>query len=121
MLLDGNNFAVVATLGPGGSPQTSIVWVKRDGDAVLFTTTSYRQKSRNIARDGRVSITVIDGENPYHSVEVRGVAELIPDPEKRLSFELTHKYLGVDPPADREGEERYIVRVVPERVITFSA
>ena len=120
-LVDGKNFAVVATLLPKGAPQTSVVWVKRDGDAVLFTTTSHRQKSRNIARDARVSITVIDADNPYHSVEIRGTAELIPDPEKRLSFELSHKYLGVDPPGESGEEQRYIVRVVPERVITFSA
>lgn len=120
-LLDGKNFAVVSTLLPDGSPQTSVIWVKREADAVLFTTTNRRQKSRNIARDARVSLTVIDAVNPYHSVEIRGLAELIPDPERRLSFELTHKYLGVDPPADRPGEDRYIVRLVPERIIAFSA
>ncbi len=119
-LLDGKNFAVVSTLLPSGSPQTSIVWVKRDGDAVLFTTTSHRQKARNIARDDRVSLTVFDHENPYHCVEIRGKAALLPDPEKRLSFELSHKYLGVDPPADSPDEKRFIVRIVPERVIGFS-
>ena len=120
-LLDAKNFAVVSTLLPRGEPQTSVVWIKRDGDAVLFTTTSHRQKARNIARDGRVSLTVIDSENPYHSLEIRGIAELIPDPEKRLSFELSHKYLGVDPPGESEDERRLIVRVMPERVIGFSA
>lgn len=120
-LLDGPNFAVLSTLLPNGQPQTSVIWVKRDGNALLFTTTTGRQKARNIARDGRVSITVIDNANPYHSVEIRGIAELIPDPERRLSYELSHKYLGVDPPADPEGEDRYMVLVEPQRVITFSA
>jgi len=119
-LLDGRNFAVMSTLLPSGPPQTSVVWVKRDEDALLFTTTTHRQKARNIAKDSRVSVTVFDSDNPYHSVEIRGTAELIPDPEKRLSIELTHKYLGKDPPGDAPGEQRYIVRVVPERVIVFS-
>jgi PPOX class probable F420-dependent enzyme len=120
-LLDGKNFAVVSTLSPSGGPHTSIVWVKRKGDIVLFTTTTHRQKARNIARDGRVSLTIIDHEDPYHTLEIRGTAELIPDPERRLSFELTHKYTDVDPPADAPGEERLIVRVVPERIIAFHA
>ena len=120
-LLDARNFAVVSTLLPSGAPQTSIVWIKREDDAVLFTTTSHRQKARNIEKDARVSLTVIDSDNPYHSLEIRGTAELIPDPEKRLSFELSHKYLGVNPPGDAVYEMRYMVRVVPERIIAFSA
>jgi PPOX class probable F420-dependent enzyme len=120
-LLDAKNFAVVSTLLPRGGPQTSVVWVKRDGDTVLFTTTSHRQKARNIARDARVSLTVMDNGNPYRSLEIRGTAELIPDPDKRLSWELSHKYLGVDPPGESPGELRFIVRVVPDRVIAFSA
>jgi hypothetical protein len=79
-----------------------VIWVKREGDAVLFTTTSTRQKARNIARDGRVSLTVLDSDNPYHSIEIRGKAELIP-------------------PVDPEGAERFVVRVVPDRVIAFTA
>jgi PPOX class probable F420-dependent enzyme len=120
-LLDAKNFAVVSTLLPRGGPQTSVVWVKRDGDTVLFTTTSHRQKARNIARDARVSLTVMDNGNPYRSLEIRGTAELIPDPDKRLSWELSHKYLGVDPPGESPDERRFIVRVVPDRVIAFSA
>jgi hypothetical protein len=51
-LLDGRNFATVATLNPGGAPHTSVVWVAREGDTVLFSVTSRRQKARNLARDG---------------------------------------------------------------------
>ncbi|MGW3419530.1 PPOX class F420-dependent oxidoreductase [Streptomyces phaeochromogenes] len=120
-LLDGKNFASVATLGPGGAPQNSVVWFKREGDTVLFSSTDGRQKIRNLRRDPRISISVYDLANPYTSVEIRGTAEVLPDEGKRLPYELSHKYLGVDPPSERDDEVRVIVRVVPERIVGFSA
>ena len=120
-LLDGRNFAAVATLGPDGSPQNSVVWIKREGDTVLFSSTDGRQKVRNLRRDARISLSVFDLANPYTSVEIRGTAEILPDPDKRLPHELSHKYLGVDPPAEKDDEVRVIVRVVPRKIIGFSA
>ena len=120
-LLDGKNFASVATLGPGGAPQNSVVWFKREGDTVLFSSTDGRQKIRNLRRDPRISVSVYDLANPYTSVEIRGTAEVLPDEGKRLPYELSHKYLGVDPPSERDDEVRVIVRVVPERIVGFSA
>jgi PPOX class probable F420-dependent enzyme len=119
-LLDGRNFASVATLNPDGGPQTSVVWIIRQGDTVLFSTTAGRQKARNLARDPRISVSVFDLDNPYHSVEIRGVAELVADREKALPRDLSHKYLGEDPPAESDDEERLIVRILPERVNGFS-
>jgi PPOX class probable F420-dependent enzyme len=66
-LLDAKNFATVATLSPDGSPQTSVVWIKHDGDRVLFSTTAARRKARNLARDPRVPVSIFDLENPYRS------------------------------------------------------
>ncbi|MFC8666921.1 MULTISPECIES: PPOX class F420-dependent oxidoreductase [Streptomyces] len=120
VLLDGKNFASVATLGPGGAPQNSVVWFKREGDTVLFSSTEGRQKIRNLRRDPRISVSVYDLANPYTSVEIRGTAEILPDEGKRLPYELSHKYLGVDPPSEKEDEVRVIVRVVPERIVGFS-
>ncbi|MFF3486128.1 PPOX class F420-dependent oxidoreductase [Streptomyces sp. NPDC002701] len=120
-LLDGKNFASVATLGPGGAPQNSVVWIKREGDTVLFSSTEGRQKVRNLRRDPRVSLSVFDLADPYTSVEIRGTGEIVPDEGKRLPYELSHKYLGVDPPAEKDDEVRVIIRVLPERVIGFSA
>ncbi|MCX4909588.1 PPOX class F420-dependent oxidoreductase [Streptomyces sp. NBC_00878] len=119
-LLDGKNFASVATLGPGGAPQNSVVWFKREGDTLLFSSTDGRQKVRNLRRDPRVSLSVFDLANPYTSVEIRGTAEVLPDKDKRLPYELSHKYLGIDPPAEKDDEVRVIVRVVPERIVGFS-
>lgn len=119
-LLDGTNFASFATLNPDGSPQTSVVWFLRDEDTMLISVTAGRQKARNIARDPRVSVSVYDLANPYHSVEIRGVAELIEDRAKALPRQLSHKYLGEDPPAEPEEELRLIVRVTAERVNSFA-
>ncbi|GAA2933585.1 PPOX class F420-dependent oxidoreductase [Streptomyces thioluteus] len=114
-LLDGKNFATIATLGRDGAPQTSVVWIARDGDTVLFSTTAGRQKGRNLARDPRISVTVFDVANPYRSVDIRGTAELVEDPEKELPRTLSHKYLGEDPPAEPDEVVRLIVRITPRR------
>jgi PPOX class probable F420-dependent enzyme len=116
-LADGANFATVATLNPDGGPQTSIVWITREGDDLLFSTARHRRKARNLERDPRVSITIVDGRDPYTHVEVRGRAELTDDRYNALGNELSHKYLGTDAPDDPEWLERVRVRVVPEKVV----
>jgi PPOX class probable F420-dependent enzyme len=119
-LLDGRNFAVVATIGPGGQPQSSVVWVDRDGDTVVFSVTADKQKARNLTRDPRVSVSLFDLTNPYHSVEIRGTAELVEDPERALPERLSRKYLGQPPPPDPSGTIRFVARVTPTRINEFS-
>lgn len=97
-----------------------MVWIDRDGDTVLFSTTAGRRKGRNLARDPRISLTVIDAQNPYHCVDIRGTAELIDDPDKSLPRRLSHKYLGEDPPAEPDNVARLIIRVAPQKVTSFS-
>ncbi len=118
-LLDGTNFGTVATLNPDGSPQTSVVWLDRDEDAVVFSVTDDKRKTRNLRRDPRVSLSVLDMADPYFSVSIRGRAELVPDPDKRLSRRLSQKYLGTDPPDDAEGRQRFVVRIVADHVAIF--
>ncbi|WP_436496808.1 PPOX class F420-dependent oxidoreductase [Actinokineospora sp. HUAS TT18] len=119
-LLDGRNFATVATVNPDGSPQTSVVWIDRDGDTVVFSTTAGRQKARNLARDPRASLTIFDTANPYRSVDIRGSVELIEDHEKALPRRLSHKYLGEDPQPESADVVRLIVRITPRKVTGFS-
>jgi PPOX class probable F420-dependent enzyme len=116
-LADANTFATVATLNPDGGPQTSVVWVKREGDDVLFSTTRQRRKGRNLMRDPRISLTLVDPEDPYTHVEIRGRAQLTDDPDNALGNELSHKYLCVDAPPDPDWARRIVVRVVAERVV----
>jgi len=120
-ILDGKNFATVATVNPDGGPQASVVWFRRDGDSVLFSITSDKQKARNLARDPRVAVTVFDLENPYDSVEIRGHAELVEDAGKELPKQLSHRYLDEDPPPEPDDVVRLVARVIPEKVHRFSA
>ncbi|GAA3680068.1 PPOX class F420-dependent oxidoreductase [Lentzea roselyniae] len=111
-LLDGANYATVATLAKDGSPQTSVVWIKRDGDDVLFSTVVGRAKERHLARDPRVSITVIDSNNPYNYTEFRGEASLTTEGGDDLINELAHKYTGDDYKGDVGTDNvRVVVRV----------
>jgi PPOX class probable F420-dependent enzyme len=119
-LLDGRNFATVATLNADGDPHTSVVWIMRDGDTVLFSVTAARRKARNLARDPRISLSVFDIANPYRSTDIAGTAELVADPEKALPRRLSQKYLGEDPLAEPDTVRRLIVRVTPSKVTGFS-
>lgn len=96
-----------------------MVWIKREGDTILFSSLQDRQKVRNLRHDPRVSLSVFDLANPYASAEIRGIAEILPDPDKRLPRELSQKYLGVDPPGERDDQVRVIVRVVPRKIVSF--
>ena len=117
-LLDGKNFASVATVLPDGSPQSSIVWVKRDGDDVLFSTIRGRRKTVNLQADPRISVLVTDAANGYRYAEIRGHAELTDDPPAALIEELALKYTG-ESFGERPGEQRVIVRVRPEHVVAY--
>ncbi|HEX2315939.1 MAG TPA: PPOX class F420-dependent oxidoreductase [Thermomonospora sp.] len=120
-LLDAPNFAVAATLNPDGGPQSSVVWILREGDTVLFSSTTDRRKTRNLAADPRISLTVLDGGNPYHTVEIRGTAELTDDPDKTLPRRLSAKYLGKEAIPEPDEVRRVIVRIRPDRVNRFKA
>jgi PPOX class probable F420-dependent enzyme len=119
-LLDGRPFAVLATLNPDGTPQTSVIWVARDSDVLIFTTHDQRRKARNLRRDPRASVTIFAADDPYRTADIRGTVELVDDPDRRLSVELTRRYLGQDPPPDPPGSHRLIGRLTPEHVSGFS-
>ncbi|MFJ7149417.1 PPOX class F420-dependent oxidoreductase [Streptomyces sp. NPDC100445] len=123
-LLDGTVFIVVGTLQPDGGPQMSPVWVKRDGDDVLFSTTSDRRKYRNLKRDPRVTVVVMNPEQPYEYAEIRGTAELTTEGGQELIDELSRKYTGKDyadfNPASADDAERVVVRIRPQKVVGMS-
>ena len=114
-LLDGRNYAVLATVNADGSPQTSAMWVGRDGDDLLMSTVKGRVKHRNMVRDPRVSVTVIDSADPENYVELRGSVSMTPDIGRRIDTELSWKYDGQDPGADKPGAVRVIVRIAVNR------
>lgn len=120
-LVDGKNYAVLATVNPDGSPQTSVVWVGRDGGDLLFSTVEGRVKHRNMLRDPRVSVTVIDSSNPENYVEVRGRVSMTPDAGRQIDTQLSWKYDGKDPDEDRPGAVRVVVRMAVEKTTGYAA
>jgi PPOX class probable F420-dependent enzyme len=116
-LLDGKSFVMVSTINPDGSPQTSPVWAKRDGDTVLLSTVRGRRKTANMERDPRVSVVVTDPENPYFYREIRGRVQLTEQGGRELIDELSMKYMGK--PYDMDGPDavRVVVRLAPDRVV----
>ena len=117
-VLDGPHIAAIATSNADGRPQSSVIFVKRDGDSVVFSTIKGRLKTRNMARDPRVSLLVIDKAKARY-VEIRGAVEITDDPEKRLLFEMYDRYMGGTAPPPEPDAERLIVRITPQKVYRF--
>jgi PPOX class probable F420-dependent enzyme len=117
-VLDGPHFAVIATSNADGRPQSSVIFVKRDGDTVVFSTINGRLKTRNMARDPRVSLLVVDKEKGRY-VEIRGTVEITEDPEKRLLYEMYDRYMGGMPPPPEPEAQRLIVRIRPDKLYQF--
>jgi PPOX class probable F420-dependent enzyme len=92
------------------------MWVGRDGNDVLFSTVAGRRKHRNMERDPRVSVSVIDSADAENYVELRGRVTMAPDPGREFDTGLSWKYDGRDPNPDRPGAVRVIVRLSVERV-----
>ncbi len=120
-LVDGKNYAVLATVNPDGSPQTSVVWIGRDGNDLLFSTVQGRVKHRNMLCDPRVSVTVLDSSDPENYVELRGQVSMTPDVGRRVDTQLSWKYDGKDPDDDRPGAVRVVVRMVVEKATGYAA
>jgi PPOX class probable F420-dependent enzyme len=110
--------ASLATLNPDGSPQITPLWVDLDGDDVVFNTAQGRKKARNLERDARVAVTVIDPDDPYNVVAFQGtVTDVTADGADAHIDALAKKYLGVDSyPMRREGEVRIRVTVRTDHI-----
>ncbi|MEU3077649.1 PPOX class F420-dependent oxidoreductase [Streptomyces laurentii] len=120
-LLDRPVPAVLATVNPDGSPQSSVVWVGRDGDDLLVSTAAGRRKERNLRREPRASLTVYDPADPLRYVEIRGLATIREDVGRSLAVGLAEQYEGpgagqeyLDLPAEAV---RVVVRISPTKVV----
>jgi PPOX class probable F420-dependent enzyme len=111
------NFAALSTLAADGQPRTHVMWVDADDEHVLINTEVHREKFKDLERDPRVTITVIDHENPYQYVEARGrVVETVRGTDARDHIDaLSHRYNGRDYPAPIQSE-RVIVKIAPEKL-----
>ena len=120
-LLDGRHYAVLATLNPDGGPQTSAMWVGRDGDDVLFSTVAGRRKHRNLERDPRASVSVLDSADPENYVELRGRVTITEDVGRAFDTQLSWKYDGRDPDPDAPGAVRLILRMTVDKTTGYAA
>ncbi|MEV6284207.1 PPOX class F420-dependent oxidoreductase [Kribbella sp. NPDC051770] len=121
-LLDGTNVAVLATVTPDGSPQTSPIWVGRDGDDILISSTAGLRKVRNLESDPRASLVVVDSTDPLRYAEIRGTAIVTEDADRVVAQALATKYAGPEAAAEYADlppeVQRVVVRITPDRVIT---
>jgi len=119
-VLDTPVFVSIATIQPDGSPQVSPVWVKRDGDELLISTTRDRRKTLNLERDPRVTVMVQPADAPYTYAEIRGTVSMTTEGGRELIDELAQKYVGKDyaefNPGWEQDAERVVVRVSPRKV-----
>ncbi|RBY97313.1 PPOX class F420-dependent oxidoreductase [Blastococcus sp. TF02-8] len=116
-LAEGPNYAAMSTLLPSGRIQTQYVWVHTDGARVCVNTEVHRQKFKDLERDPRVTLAILDAGNPYRYAEVRGrVVETERGERARAQIdELSQKYDGRQYPAENIHSERVIVWIEPER------
>jgi PPOX class probable F420-dependent enzyme len=111
-------FAMFATIMPDGQPQITPVWVDAENGRILINTAKGRQKHKNVQRDPRVAVTLIDPDNPYRYVEVRGrVTEMTENGADSHIDKMAKKYLGKDKyPFAQPGERRILLKIEPEHV-----
>ena len=112
-ILEGKNFAYLATSMADGSPHVAPVWVDRAGDMILINTVPGRLKQKNVTRDPRVSISITQQRNPYRHLFIKGkVVEQTREGALDHINHLSRKYLGKDYPWD--DRDRIILKIVPE-------
>jgi PPOX class probable F420-dependent enzyme len=116
-LLDANTFVVLCTVNPDGSPQSSVIWAKRDGDVIVFSTIRGRRKTRNMERDPRVSLCLYDPADPYVYVEIRGTVTMTEEGGPELIEELSQRYDGTSFTEGHPDNVRVVCTVHPTKIL----
>jgi PPOX class probable F420-dependent enzyme len=114
-LLSSTALANVATIGPDGAPQNNPVWFDWDGTYVLFSQTTGRQKYRNVRSNPSVALSIVDPDNPYRYLEIRGtVDEIVDDEHNAFIDSMATKYIDQPQyPWHQPGDHRVVVKVTP--------
>jgi PPOX class probable F420-dependent enzyme len=109
----------VATLMPDGSPQLTETWVSTDGEHVVLNIVDGMQKARNLARDGRIALNVVDPADVFRFYAIRGRVIATTTEGGRASIDaISHKYLGIPYPnfSGNPDETRLIVTVAADKI-----
>jgi PPOX class probable F420-dependent enzyme len=119
-MIDGKNFAFLATIMPDGAPHVAPVWIDREGDTILVNTAMGRVKQRNVTREPRVALSIADQNNMYDKIVIHGrvVSQTLEGADAHID-KLAKKYIGKDKYPWRAPEEkRVIIKIDPTRVLT---
>lgn len=117
-LLEDKNLAFVATLMKDGSPQITPTWIDLVDGVIIVNTAEGRTKQKNVSRDPRVGISIVDRNNPYNMVTIRGkvIEQTTHDADKHID-KMAKKYLGVDKyPFATPNEKRILLKIVPQKI-----
>ena len=118
-LIDGKNFAFLATIMPDGAPHVAPVWIDREGDTILVNTAMGRVKQRNVTREPRVALSIADQNNMYDKIVIHGrvVSQTLEGADAHID-KLAKKYIGKDKyPWRAPGERRVIIKIEPTQVL----
>lgn len=110
-------FANLATVMPDGTPQVTPVWVDYDGKHILVNSARGRQKDKNMERNSAVALSIMDPDNPYRYLEVRGrVTEITEEGADEHIDKMAKKYMGEERyPLRSPNEVRVLYKIKPER------
>lgn len=116
-LLEKPLFTHLATIRPDGAPQSSVMWFAWDGSRIRMTHTSERQKFANLTHEPRIAMSIVDPDDQYRSLEVRGTVESIEADVNGAEFyrSLQHRY-GMDY-APSDADVRVVITIRPDRFI----
>lgn len=118
-LIEGRNFAHLATIMPDGFPHVTPMWIDHEGDLILMNTAEGRVKLRNIRRDPRVAISIADQNNPYDRIVIQGnvIAHSTQGAEEHID-KLANKYTGAKRyERSSPTEKRVIIKVQPLKIL----
>ena len=108
--------ASLATVGRNGFPQVTEIWFLHDDGELKLSLNTARLKTRNLQRDPKCSLLLLDLENPYRYLEVRGHARVEADDDYEFAQKLGAKYNADLKVHDRPGESRVVVTIEPVNV-----
>ena len=111
--------AVLGTIGASGRPQLSATWFLAEGDTVKISLNTSRQKVKNLLADPKVSVLIFDEKSPYRYLELRGDAEITPDPDYTFADKLGAKYNADLRDRDKPGDTRVVITVHPTRLVVW--
>ncbi|HKC28776.1 MAG TPA: PPOX class F420-dependent oxidoreductase [Jatrophihabitans sp.] len=111
--------ATFATIGADEHPHLTELWFLAEDGVVRLSLNSSRQKVKNLRRNPACSLLILDLANPYRYVEIRGDAQLEPDPDYAFAERLGAKYGADLRSMDEPGETRVVVTVHPTHIHTW--